>query len=340
MSRIEVKTEGAGHEQGPFAKAFFPKLIDYAGLFPPACLQPEEAIRAFLEMQASGNQWILSRFVTSAKVFLELSEELLAPFRSEQPLPLSLVVSQPREEVPQVLSRIESSDGRIALEMIECRINPGQGIINSFQENYEFLINSPSSRNLTAIFFELAPCEKWKDGEQSKEGEQWEEGMKELVRAIAVRNSSAELVCGLKLRCGGIEDALVPSPEKIATTLATVAAHSVPIKFTAGLHHPFRHPPRPEEGNLTQPVHGFFNVYFAALVSFLRNEAAEALIPIVSEMEQTSPVFEQDAVSWMGYRLTFAEIEEARRDSVLSFGSCSFQEPVADAVALGWIRDS
>ena len=328
MSRIEVKTEELGHEQGPFAKAFFPKLIDYAGLFPPACLQPEEAIRTFLEMQASGNQWILSRFVTSAKVFLELSEELIAPFCSEQPLPLSLVVSQPREEVPQVLSRIESSDGRITLEMIECRINPGQGIINSFQENYEFLINSPSSRNLTAIFFELASCEKW------------EEGMKELVRAIAVRNRSAELVCGLKLRCGGIEDALVPSPEKIATTLATVAAHSVPIKFTAGLHHPFRHPPRPEEGNLTQPAHGFLNVYFAALVSFLRNESAEALIPIVSEMEQTSPVFEQDAVSWMGYRLTFAEIEEARRDTVLSFGSCSFQEPVADAVALGWIRNS
>src|SRR5207244_5130871 len=45
---------------------------------------------------------------------------------------------------------------------------------------------------------------------------------------------------GFKLRCGGLEAASFPTAEQIAFVLARCSdsAGEVPIKFTAGLHHP------------------------------------------------------------------------------------------------------
>ena len=329
MSSHEVGNKAALQEEayGQFAKGFFTRLIDYAGLFPPARLPLEAAIRNFHRYQGSPERWMLSRFVITTETFLALSEELIALFTSERPLPLSLIVGDPAKDLPEVFSRIDTSKGRVSLERIECRLEKGPDTLSTYHHHIDFLSKDSYAKALTAAFFELGAA-----------GEGWEQGMEELVREMAVRNKSAQPWSGLKLRCGGIEDSFIPSPERVATVLATVAAHRVPIKFTAGLHHPFRHAPHKTEGNLTKPVHGFFNVFFAAFVACLQNEPASALVPLVSEMEDTAPIFDESSVSWLGCRLLYSDIERVRRDKVLSFGSCSFEEPIADATEVGWMK--
>jgi hypothetical protein len=47
--------------------------------------------------------------------------------------------------------------------------------------------------------------------------------------------------------------------------------------------------------------------------------------------------FDEDAFRWQELRATTAEIAQARRETLLSFGSCSFDEPRQDLAALGWL---
>jgi hypothetical protein len=43
-------------------------------------------------------------------------------------------------------------------------------------------------------------------------------------------------------------------------------------------------------------------------------------------------------IDWNGYRIDASEIRELRRTFFLSFGSCSFAEPVADLERIGLLR--
>jgi hypothetical protein len=103
----------------------------------------------------------------------------------------------------------------------------------------------------------------------------------------------------VKLRCGG---ASVPSVEQVALVIACCRDAGVPFKATAGLHHAVRH-----DGE-----HGFLTV-----------RAATAAPPGGIE----AVLAEEDA----------AELDVAGADRALfvSFGSCSWREPVDDLVELG-----
>src|SRR5205085_738169 len=46
---------------------------------------------------------------------------------------------------------------------------------------------------------------------------------------------------GFKLRSGGTEAAAFPTTQQVAYVLERARAHAVPLKLTAGLHHPLHH---------------------------------------------------------------------------------------------------
>jgi len=102
-----------------------------------------------------------------------------------------------------------------------------------------------------------------------------------------------------KLRCGGES---VPSVEQVALVVACCREAGVPFKATAGLHHAMR---RGEE-------HGFLNLLAAATAP--RGEIAAA-------------VAEEDFEA--------LELDEAGREVFVSFGSCSWSEPMDDLRELG-----
>jgi hypothetical protein len=129
--------------------------------------------------------------------------------------------------------------------------------------------------------------------------------------------SLARFGFGAKLRCGGIEPAAFPSVEDVAGFIYEAVAAGVPFKATAGLHHPVRH--FNEAAGVM--MHGFLNILIAAARADTVGRAGVAQI-----------VAEEDPAA---LKLTEQALMRLGRERFVSYGSCSFEEPVADLRALG-----
>jgi hypothetical protein len=139
-----------------------------------------------------------------------------------------------------------------------------------------------------------------------------------------------------KVRTGGVTpDAILPSGD-LADFLAGAAARRMPFKATAGLHHPVRSL-RPLTYAADAPravMHGFLNV-FAAGVFIWHGLERDAAVEILEEQDAGAFDFSSGELRIRGRALSVDQIRAARRDFAHSFGSCSFEEPVADLRDLG-----
>ena len=119
--------------------------------------------------------------------------------------------------------------------------------------------------------------------------------------------------------------------------VAACAAHGVAGKCTAGLHHPLRgeHALTYEPGCARGTMYGFVNVFLAA--ALLRAGHAPAGVrPLLEERDPAAFAFDDAGASWRGMRVDVGTIADARAHGAVSFGSCSFDEPVRDLQTLGW----
>jgi hypothetical protein len=82
-------------------------------------------------------------------------------------------------------------------------------------------------------------------------------------------------------------------------------------------------------------MHGFLNVFLAAAFAWYGKD--ELLADILREEDPRAFVFAGDVLEWRHISLTATQIEHARREYAHSFGSCSFEEPVADLRELGYL---
>ena len=142
-----------------------------------------------------------------------------------------------------------------------------------------------------------------------------------------------------KIRTGGLTPESFPSCADLARFLQACATANVPFKATAGLHHPVRSSHRLTNGTdgPSAMMHGFVNVFLAAALLWHRGSTeADAL----ATLEETSPDafrFEENCVRWHGRSMTASQLSSARRKFAISFGSCSFEEPIHDLQELGWL---
>lgn len=141
-----------------------------------------------------------------------------------------------------------------------------------------------------------------------------------------------------KIRTGGLTPDAIPSSEEIADFLHSAAVRRIPFKATAGLHHPIRSL-RPLTYSPDSPravMHGFVNVFVAAAFAWLGAER-RILVDILDETDASAFRFLDGEMLWRPFGMGTAQIAEARRDFAHSFGSCSFEEPIADLKQLGWL---
>jgi hypothetical protein len=148
----------------------------------------------------------------------------------------------------------------------------------------------------------------------------------ELVAAVAECSGRR-----LKVRTGGETADKFPSPEAILQFLRASLRADVPFKATAGLHHALRsvHRLTYQSDSPSGLMHGFLNVFLAA--SFLKRGMDEVLV--LELLKEQSPLafrFDLDGVWWREHRLTARDLFVVRRDFAISFGSCSFIEPIED----------
>jgi hypothetical protein len=139
-----------------------------------------------------------------------------------------------------------------------------------------------------------------------------------------------------KVRTGGLTPEAIPSSAEVAAFLCEAAGRRTPFKATAGLHHPVRSlRPLTYAGDSPRaPMHGFLNVFCAAAMAYHGMEQGR-LAEMLEETRAAAFEFDEDGFAWKGHRLSASQIHSTRREFAHSFGSCSFEEPVADLRELG-----
>jgi hypothetical protein len=318
-------------------RALLTELIDYAGLFPPAQLPLERAVRNYAEYRNGPDAWMLGRFVCPAAKLRELVPGHSPSAQMHQPPPswsewLSSLTAFPPLSVV-------GRGGATANELLA----------NSHQDRDDIATLHRHRPNAAIEGFELRLCRDSVDRERARQmrsavislrvphatvffeaesGAHWRDIVGALLSDVTGRRM------GLKVRCGGASPSSVPSVHDVAFALAACRSARVPLKFTAGLHHPLRH----QDAVLGVKAHGFLNVFVAGILCHARSLDALAIQPILADEDIRSFHFKDDALGWKDLQATTDEVTAARKNAVISFGSCSFDEPREDLRALGLLN--
>jgi hypothetical protein len=97
------------------------------------------------------------------------------------------------------------------------------------------------------------------------------------------------------------------------------------MKCTAGLHHPIRH----YNESVQTKMYGFINVFGAGLLAGDQSLSQEKIQKILEEENASNFLFDDEGFSWNDLRIAISGIANARK-KMISFGSCSFDEPRED----------
>lgn len=280
-------------------------LVDYAGLFPPARLDMEPAVAEYAEQRRSELAWILGRFVVPTARLDEMEAALDRHHRPEDgPWPLSALPGTDLEAARERIDRLHASDApRARVESLEYRPSSAEDVARAARLFAGF-----------EIFYEIV----------------YDRETAPVLAAIAEHGGAA------KIRTGGITADAIPTVPAVARFLRAVRDAGVPFKATAGLHHPLRGDYRLtyEDDSPVGTMHGFLNLFLAAAFVRQGELTAGEIEELLGEQRAGTLDFSAAGVSWNGHRLLAEELAETRRHFALSYGSCSFREPVDDLRAL------
>jgi hypothetical protein len=302
------------------AHVLFNRIIDYAGLFPPAQLPMDQAFTKFQEHHSSSEGWMLARFVCPATRLEELEVMLASVDASQHPVTLAVLgrggetlegFLESTNEDTAIISEFANRQGdRVNVDVFEVRLPEAGGVVVAVEGAVRRIADWTPS--MTPYF------------EASLLGD-WRPRLPAAVAAVRDSGNTAgeSMNAGLKIRCGGLEATAVPPPDAVAAAIAICRATGVPLKATQGLHHPIRH----HDPSLETMVHGFLNLFVASVLADTHDLSVTQLIEIVSELDPTAFVFSEDGVRWRSFEATSNQVSAARGKVLTSFGSCSFSEP-------------
>jgi hypothetical protein len=294
----------------PVLRSLLTGLIDYAGLFPPAGLGMDAAVRNYDSYVRGEHAWMLGRFILPAARLEEYAEAVRNAGIDASAWSLSVLATASDADV---ISRFNTggdesgAGGSGSIDVLEIKTANAREIqeaAQAFGAGYQ-------------IYFETPP-DKWHS----------------LLQATAVARARA------KIRTGGEVAAAIPEESRVLEFLRIASERRLAFKATAGLHHPLRAMQRltykPESPQAV--MHGFLNVFCAAALLWheptLRQEAAWML-----GERDADAITMDEAMTWhnSGVTLTAQQIRVAREKFSISFGSCSFTEPIEDLRKLGWL---
>jgi hypothetical protein len=290
--------------------------IDYAGMFPPCSLELEPALRNQAQYVRDPDAWMLGAFVLPVEKF-DAAVGNLSLFDQEHPLLISALGAK----------TTNAGEFIAALKIAADKIR-------SFSAQHVPLV---SIRQLEMILpHDVGPSSLAKARsvlEGLKLQAFWEtpvDSAEKTIALLAEHNSTAGARSfGYKLRTGGVTAEAFPASPQIARALVAVAKQRVPIKFTAGLHHPIRQ----FRNEVKTRMHGFLNVLGAAVLAAEYQWDEEETSKMLEDGNATSFSFNGDSFAWREWKIATDQIK-ARRKLVTSFGSCSFDEPREDLRAL------
>lgn len=321
-------------------RALLTGFIDYAGLFPPAKLPLDQAFANFLRYRRDAESWLLRTFVCPVEKLAELQPYAREFEEGGQPLRLALLATpSPATDWKGFLQGLivdlertvdfkKKHKSRVAYDSYEMKIPDelcGEDRFDDFHTlvhgNFGFLDENGAApeRAFYEVRFDPARFQ-----------------MPAMLLSCFVEDDERRK--GFKLRCGGATAAAIPSLDEVAFAVLACRAPSLPLKLTAGLHHPLRH----FDKGLGCPLHGFVNVFCAgALAATLDDEDVDANTALIKELladeDPKNFTFDTDGFAWRARRVGLDTIAASRKTLTISQGSCSFDEPREDLRALGWL---
>ena len=292
-------------------------LIDYAGLFPPASLDMEAAVDGYRSARTSPESWIVDRFICPAARLEELVA-ILAPTMTADETPWRLAVTAG----PGWTESLAADAGAVRMFAATVATAAKVDLVEIRVPN-EVASDSPTLAADAAdvlrafdafVFFEIP----------------WQSDPGDAFDTLAALREDTSRALGVKIRCGGLEAALFPGSSEVARFISAAVGRSLPIKATAGLHHPFHHTD-PKTGFIH---HGFVNVLTAAALSSQGCDVA-TLAAVLADEDPASFSIGRGGVAWHDERVGSTALAEMRANFLVGYGSCSIAEPVEDLTALG-----
>lgn len=319
-------------------KTLLTHLIDYAGLFPPASLSLSDAYNEFTGYINEGDEWILSKFICPAKQLASLAELINNNSLNKKSFSVSVLgrgglnieefTKGVNEDILLINEFLKVTDDKFPTDAFEVRLPEDLILENNVDAMHEVL------NNVSSLFKENLSLPAKKFFELPLKGN-WKSSVDNFVSALKKHNefySQDEnfMRSGFKLRTGGVEASAFPSVEQVAYVIKTCYENQVPLKFTAGLHHPIRH----YNDSVKTKMHGFLNVFGAAALLYGNELTDEDLVNILSDEDAENFKFDDNNFRWKEFKAPLKVMENARKNFVISYGSCSFDEPREDLASL------
>lgn len=313
----------------PSLQTLLNEILDYAGLFPPAELSLQQAIHNYADYREEPESWLLSRFVLPVHALPDLTpyQNLFshgAPYRFSV---LGTGGSDPDAFLEafgrdlEVLDRFDAEyGGRSQADVMEVPlprtlVGEDRATLESFFEAVDRRLIQTGTAKLD-LFFQLPMRANAV------------QRLRALCAAVAEHNSHQALPArsnmGLKIRCGGADPSDVPPVEHAAALIVACRDAGVPFKASAGLNHPIRH----YDDGLDTEMHGFLNLFGAAVLASEHQLDSEAVRMILLEETPQNFRFEKEGFSWRNLGVSLEGIRHARESLALSFSSSHFEEPV------------
>jgi hypothetical protein len=296
-----VCADGLAHASSGI-QALLSGLIDYAGLFPPTALSMKDAANIYAREQNGPYARTLGRFIVPCARLQEFEDAVFEQIQGNADWRLSVLMGPDLEGDLGKIAAFQSrhiKNSRVRVESLELKAATMEEIRRAGKlasSEFETYIELPLSEALPALL-------------------------------VAVREAGLRA----KVRTGGETEAMFPSCASLARFLHECVRAGVLFKATAGLHHPIRsrHRLTYAPDSPTGVMHGFLNVFVAAAFAQTGSTAGE-LEEILQEESPDAFSFDNAGIVWKERKLSVEDILSARRKFSVSFGSCSFQEPVED----------
>jgi len=330
-------------------RAFMHGLIDYAGLFPPANLPLNEAIDDYIKHLKGENSWMLGKFIIPISKLDDL-DVFVTLFDDIGGLKLAVLGSGGNsddeylnnlgKDITKINGYRKKHDGKVKIEVYECKLASNSPTEETMKNATDLL-----NENNLSHYHEFP---KLPDVGINYSTEQDESSWDKIVLPTVKMISSFD-GAGIKLRCGGIVKEAFPSVEQVAAMIQTCALSGISMKCTAGLHHPIRH----FADEYDSYMHGFINAFGAGVFTskFPNPENSKEkyrmfilLSHMTDEQDGKNFKFTDEKMIWkVGddrdtvFEFDNENIKDCRKKRMISYGSCSFQEPIDDLKQLGWM---
>lgn len=286
---------------GATVRALMAGAIDYAGLFPPAGLGMPEAVRNYAAYRRGPHAWMLGRFVVPVARLEELASAYATlPVPGDGAWPVSAIA---RASDAGALAAFNARHGsRLRIDMVE---SPRATVADV-----------ASLAALVPTYEVYAEIDAVDDPA--------------TVIAACARHG-----VGAKIRTGGVTPDAFPTPAQVARFMRACREAGVPFKATAGLHHAWRaeYPLTYASDAARGTMFGFAGVLLAG-VAVAGGAGDGELASVLGAPGSAGFALDgRGAVLPSGRAVPAELVAAARRATIRSFGSCSFDEPVQDLAA-------